>query len=160
MLCIDSYQCRAVRRFFQLSSAHKYKRIFLWKFANYCTTLFISIQKLNGDVCRTCIYLGHNFPNYFCTTTCKICLVKEYCIENQWSVPAILLFAKNADYENEKCLKINVLICILPSKEKKGHLFLTSTSRYENLAKVPPFLIKSGTYLGFVFDIKWTNFLE
>ena len=73
---------------------------------------------------------------------------------NQWSVPAIILFAKNADYENEKCLKIKVFICILPSKEKKGHLFLTSTSRYENLTKVPPFLIKSGTFLGFVFDIK------
>ena len=38
---------------------------------------------------------------------------------NQWSVPAIILFAKNADYENEKCLKIKVFICILPSKEKK-----------------------------------------
>ena len=42
----------------------------------------------------------------------------------------------------------------------KGHLFLTSTRRYENLRKVPPFLIKSRTFLGLVFDIKWTNFLE
>ena len=30
--------------------------------------------------------------------------------KNQWSVPAILLFTKNADYENEKCLKIKVFI--------------------------------------------------
>ena len=74
--------------------------------------------------------------------------------KNQWSVPAILLFTKNADYENEKCLKIKVFICILPAKEKKGHLFLTSTRRYGNLTKAPPFLIKGGTFLGFVFDIK------
>ena len=40
-------------------------------------------------------------------------------LTNQWSVPAILLFTKNADYENEKCLKIKVFICILPSKRKK-----------------------------------------
>ena len=74
--------------------------------------------------------------------------------QNQWSVPAILLFTKNADYENEKCLKIKVFICILHSKQKKDTLFLTSTRRYENLRKVSPFLIKSGTFLGFVFDIK------
>ena len=61
---------------------------------------------------------------------------------------------KNADYENEKCLKIKVFICILHSKQKKDTLFLTSTRRYENLRKVSPFLIKSGTFLGFVFDIK------
>ena len=73
---------------------------------------------------------------------------------NQWSVPAILLFTKNADYENEKCLKIKVFICILLSKQKKDTLFLTSTRRYENLRKVSPFLVKSGTFLGFVFDIK------
>ena len=79
---------------------------------------------------------------------------------NQWSVPAILLFTKNADYENEKCLKIKVFICILHSKQKKDTLFLTSTRRYENLRNVSPFVIKSGTFLGFVFDIKWTNFLE
>ena len=42
---------------------------------------------------------------------------------NQWSVPAILLLTKNADYENEKCLKIKVSICILHSKSKKGHPF-------------------------------------
>ena len=42
---------------------------------------------------------------------------------NQWSVPAILLFTKNADYENEKCLEIKVPICILHSKQKKGHPF-------------------------------------
>ena len=76
----------------------------------------------------------------------------------QWSVTAILLFTKNADYENEKCLKIKVFISILHSKQKKDTLFLTSTRRYEKLRKVPPFLIKSGTFLGFVFDIKWTNF--
>ena len=46
------------------------------------------------------------------------------------------------------------------TQNKKGHLFLTSTGRYEYLRKVPPFLIKSGKFLGFVFDIKWTNFLE
>ena len=80
--------------------------------------------------------------------------------KNQWSVPAILLFTKNADYENEKCLKIKVFICILHSKQQKDTLFLTSTRRYENLRKVPPFLIKSGTFLGFVFDINWSNFLE
>ena len=61
---------------------------------------------------------------------------------------------KNADYENEKCLKIKVFICILHSKQKKDTLFLTSTRRYENLRKVSPFLVKSGTFLGFVFDIK------
>ena len=73
---------------------------------------------------------------------------------NQWSVPAILLFAKNADYKNEKCLKIEVFSCILHSKLKKGYLFLNFTSCYENLRKVPPFLIKGRTFLVFVFDIK------
>ena len=71
----------------------------------------------------------------------------EKALLNQWSVPAILLFTKNADYENEKCLKIKVFICILHSKQQKDTLFLTSTRRYENLRKVPPFLIKSGTFL-------------
>ena len=66
---------------------------------------------------------------------------------NQWSVPAILLFTKNADYENEKCLKIKVFICILHSKQKKRTPLLTSTRCYENLRKVPPFLIKSGTFV-------------
>ena len=42
---------------------------------------------------------------------------------NQWSVPAILLFAKNADSENEKRLKINIFICIQYSTLKKGNLF-------------------------------------
>ena len=74
--------------------------------------------------------------------------------KNQWSVPAILLFTKNADYENEKCLKIKVFICILPAKEKKGHLFLTSTRRYENLTKVSPFLIKGGTFSAFCLFIQ------
>ena len=73
-------------------------------------------------------------------------MVKNMLFINQWSVPAILLFTKNADYENEKCLEIKVPICILHSKQKKGHLFLTSTRRYENLRKVPPFLIKGGTF--------------
>ena len=45
------------------------------------------------------------------------------CLINQWSVPAILLFTKNADYKNEKCLKIKVFMCILHSKLKKGHFF-------------------------------------
>ena len=44
-------------------------------------------------------------------------------IDNQWSVPEILRFTKNADYENEKCLKIKVFIFILHSKRKKGHSF-------------------------------------
>ena len=30
--------------------------------------------------------------------------------DNQWSVPAILLFTKDADYENEKCLKPGAII--------------------------------------------------
>ena len=38
--------------------------------------------------------------------------VKVYVRTNQWSVPAILLFTKNADYENEKCLKIKIFIRI------------------------------------------------
>ena len=79
---------------------------------------------------------------------------------NQWSVPAILLFTKNADYKNEKCLKIKVFMCILHSKLKKRTLFLTFTRRFENLRKVPSFLKKRRIFLGFVFDIKWTNFLE
>ena len=39
--------------------------------------------------------------------------------KNQWSVLAILLFAKNADNENEKCLKIKVILCISLLKLKK-----------------------------------------
>ena len=54
-------------------------------------------------------------------------------------VPAILLFANNADYENEKCLKIKVFICILHSKREKGNPFLTFTGRHENQRKVPLF---------------------
>ena len=42
---------------------------------------------------------------------------------NQWSVPAILLSTKNADYENEKCFKIRVFICILHSKQRKDTPF-------------------------------------
>ena len=37
--------------------------------------------------------------------------------------------------------------------KKKGYLFLTFTRLYENLRKVPPFLMKSRIFLGFVFDI-------
>ena len=44
-------------------------------------------------------------------------------LHNQWSVPAILLFAKNADNENEKGLKIKIFICILYSKLKKVPVF-------------------------------------
>ena len=47
---------------------------------------------------------------------------------NQWSVPAILLFTKNADYENEKCLKIKVFICILHSKQKKDTILFNFDS--------------------------------
>ena len=60
----------------------------------------------------------------------------------------------------KNALKSRSLFVFYPQKKKKGHLFLTSTRRYENLTKVPPFLIKRGTFLGFVFDMKWTNFLE
>ena len=73
---------------------------------------------------------------------------------NQWSVPPILLFAKNADSENEKRLKIKIFICIQYSTLKKGNPFLTSSRHYGNLRKVPPFLTKSRIFLGFVFDIK------
>ena len=79
---------------------------------------------------------------------------------NEWSAPAILLFAKHAHYENEKRLKIKIFICILYLKLNKGNPFLTSTRCYGNLRKVPPFLMKSRIFLGFVVDIKWTNFLE
>ena len=75
-------------------------------------------------------------------------------VYNQWSVPAILLFTKNADYKNEKCLKIKVFMCIPHSKLKKNTLFLTFTLPFENLRKVPSFLKKSRIFLGFVFDIK------
>ena len=73
---------------------------------------------------------------------------------NQWSVPAILLFTKNAGYKNEKCLKIKDFMCILQSKLKKRALFFTFTRRFENLRKVPSFLKKSRIFLGFEFDIK------
>ena len=42
-------------------------------------------------------------------------------------------------------------------KNKKGYPLLTSTRRYEDLRKVPPFFIKSRIFLGVVyvvFDIK------
>ena len=44
-------------------------------------------------------------------------------LRNQWSDLAILLFAKNADDENEKCLKIKVFLCISHLKLKKGYPF-------------------------------------
>ena len=50
------------------------------------------------------------------------------------------------------------LYCTL--KTKKRIPFLTFTRRYENLRKVPLFLMKSRIFLGFVFDINWGNFLE
>ena len=42
---------------------------------------------------------------------------------NQWSVLAILLFAKNADNENKKYLKIKVILYISHSKQKKKDTF-------------------------------------
>ena len=41
-----------------------------------------------------------------------------------------------------------------------GAKLLVCISLYGNLRKVPPFLMKSGIFLGFVFDIKRINFLE
>ena len=38
--------------------------------------------------------------------------------------------------------------------KKKDTFFLTFTRCYENLIKVPPSLMKSRIFLGFVFDIK------
>ena len=74
-------------------------------------------------------------------------------VPNQWSVLAILLFAKKADNENEKCLKVKVFLCILNSKLKQRIPFLTLAGHYENLKKVHPFLMKRRIFLGFVFDI-------
>ena len=59
--------------------------------------------------------------------------------KNQWSVPAILLFAKNADNENEKCLKIKVFICISHSKLKKGYPFFNFHSPLRKPKKSAPF---------------------
>ena len=42
---------------------------------------------------------------------------------NQWSVLAILLFAKNADDENKKDLKIKVILYISHSKLKQKDTF-------------------------------------
>ena len=39
-------------------------------------------------------------------------------------------------------------------------LLWTFTRRYENPKKLPPFFINSQSYLGLLFDIKWTNFLS
>ena len=44
-------------------------------------------------------------------------------IDNQWSVPAILLFAKNADYKNEKCLKIRSFLYFTLKTEKRMPVF-------------------------------------
>ena len=54
----------------------------------------------------------------------------------------------------KNAFKSRSLFVFCTQNVKKDILFLTSTRRYENLRKVPPFLIKSGTFLGFVFDIK------
>ena len=85
---------------------------------------------------------------------CSFAKKKTGSVFNQWSVPAILLFTKNAGYKNEKCLKIKDFMCILQSKLKKRALFFTFTRRFENLRKVPSFLKKSRIFLGFEFDIK------
>ena len=79
---------------------------------------------------------------------------------NQWPVPTILLFTKNADYENEKCPKVKVFICNLHSKLKKGFPFLKFHWPFWRLEKKAPFSPKKPDILGFVFDIKWTNFLD
>ena len=79
---------------------------------------------------------------------------------NQWSDLAILLFAKNADHENEKCLKIKVFLCISHSKLEKGYPFFNFHSPLRKPEKGAFFLMKSRIFLGFVFDMNWSNFLE
>ena len=46
----------------------------------------------------------------------------------------------------KNALKSRSLFVFCTQNVKKDILFLTSTRRYENLRKVPPFLIKSGTF--------------
>ena len=72
---------------------------------------------------------------------------------NQWSDLAILLFAKNADDENEKCLKIRVFLCISHSKLEKGYPFFNFHSPLRKPEKGAFFLMKSRIFLGFVFDM-------
>lgn len=79
-----------------------------------------SFSSLVEDIRRTCGSLRHHT-----SSTLRIRYKDE---DNQWSVPAILLFTKNADYENEKCLKIKVFICILHSKQKKDTLLFNFDS--------------------------------
>ena len=54
----------------------------------------------------------------------------------------------------KNALKSRSLFEFYTRNKKRTPFYLTSTRRYENLRKVSPFLVKSGTFLGFVFDIK------
>ena len=76
---------------------------------------------------------------YYVVVFIKVGKVEIACVLNQWSVLAILLFAKNADNENEKCLKNQGVSLYCTLKTKKRIPFLTFTRHYENLRKVPPF---------------------
>ena len=58
---------------------------------------------------------------------------------NQWSVLAILLFAKNADNENKKYLKIKVILYISHSKQKKRIPFFNFHSPLWKPEKSAPF---------------------
>ena len=48
----------------------------------------------------------------------------------------------------------------VPLEHARGAILLVCIGLYGNLRKVPPFLMKSRIFLGFVFDIKRINFLE
>ena len=58
---------------------------------------------------------------------------------NRWSVPTILLFAKNADYENKKRLKIKILIFYSILKTEKRKPFFNFQSLLWKLEKSAPF---------------------
>ena len=81
------------------------------------------------ESCLACLFYLPQWPKrdeHLCQHTCtgnlravffrlQVVLHEQDCIQiktigqwNQWSVPAILLFTKNADYENEKCLKFTL----------------------------------------------------
>ena len=60
----------------------------------------------------------------------------------------------------KNALKSESLFVFYTQKWKKDTFFLKFARCCENLRKVPPFHIKGGTILVFVFDTKWTNFLE
>ena len=66
--------------------------------------------------------------------------LKSVYVYNHRPGPAILLFAKKAEYENEKCPKIKVFVCILHSKLKKGYPFFNVHS--------PPLTIERQIFFG------------